>query len=167
VLNAIVAEGHRAGDVTQRIRQLARKTDPCRTLLDLNDVIRGVVPLILAEARHHQVSLRVELAPALPSVLGDRVQVQQVIINLVINGIEAMTPVTDRTRELVIRSRPHDGNQVLVTVEDSGGGSEAANVDQLFYAFVTTKAGGVGLGLAISRSIIQGHGGALWSTSNH
>ena len=166
VLNAIVAEGHRAGDVIQRIRQLARKTDPCRTLLDLNDVIRGVVPLILAEARHHQVSLRVDLAPALPSVLGDRVQVQQVIINLVINGIEAMTPVTDRVRELVIRSRPHDGNQVLVTVEDSGVGIEAANVDQLFDAFFTTKPGGMGMGLSISRSIIQAHGGQLWATAN-
>jgi len=166
VLNAIVAEGHRAGDVIQRIRQLARKTDPCRTLLDLNDVIRGVVPLILAEARHHQVSLRVDLAPALPSVLGDRVQVQQVIINLVINGIEAMTPVTDRVRELVIRSRPHDGNQVLVTVEDSGVGIEAANVDQLFDAFFTTKPGGMGMGLSISRSIIQAHGGQLWATPN-
>ena len=129
-MNAIVTEGHRAGDVIQRIRQLATKTDPCRGPLDLNDVIRGVIPLILTEMRHHQVSLRMELAPALPSVLGDRVQVQQVIINLMINGIEAMTPVADRTRELVIRSRPHDGNQVLVTVEDAGIGIDAANIDQ-------------------------------------
>src|SRR5882672_2952639 len=166
VLDAIVAEGHRAGDVIQRIRQLATKTDPCRTPLDLNDVIRCVVPLILAEVRHHQVSLRLELAPALPSVLGDRVQVQQVIINLVINGIEAMTAVTDRTRELVIRSRPHDGNQVFVTVEDAGVGIDAANVDQLFDAFFTTKPGGMGMGLSISRSIIESHGGRLWATPN-
>jgi PAS domain S-box-containing protein len=166
VLNAIVAEGHRAGDVIQRIRQLATKTDPCRTPLDLNDVIHGVVPLILAEVRHHQVSLRVELAPAVPSVLGDRVQVQQVIINLVINGIEAMVPVTDRTRELVIRSRPHDGDQVLVTVEDAGVGIDAATADQLFDAFFTTKPGGMGMGLSISRSIIQGHGGHLWASLN-
>jgi len=166
VLNAIVTEGHRAGDVIQRIRQLATKTDPCRGPLDLNDVIRGVIPLILTEVRHHQVSLRMELAPALPSVLGDRVQVQQVIINLMINGIEAMTPVTDRTRELVIRSRPHDGNQVLVTVEDAGIGIDAANMDQLYDAFFTTKPGGMGMGLSISRSIIQGHGGQLWATPN-
>jgi len=166
VLKAIVAEGHRAGDVIQRIRQLATKTDPCRTPLDLNDVIRGVVPLILAEVRHHQVSLRVELAPALPSVLGDRVQVQQVIINLVINGIEAMMPVTDRTRELVIRSRPEDENQVLVTVEDAGVGIEAANADQLFEAFFTTKPGGMGMGLSISRSLVEAHGGRLWATPN-
>jgi signal transduction histidine kinase len=166
VLNAIVTEGHRAGDVIQRIRQLATKTDPCRGPLDLNDVIRGVIPLILTEVRHHQVSLRMELAPALPSVLGDRVQVQQVIINLMINGIEAMTPVADRTRELVIRSRPHDGNQVLVTVEDAGIGIDAADMDQLYDAFFTTKPGGMGMGLSISRSIIQGHGGQLWATPN-
>jgi len=166
VLNAIVTEGHRAGDVIQRIRQLATKTAPCRGPLDLNDVIRGVIPLILTEMRHHQVSLRMELAPALPSVLGDRVQVQQVIINLMINGIEAMTPVADRTRELVIRSRPHDGNQVLVTVEDAGIGIDAANIDQLYDAFFTTKPGGMGMGLSISRSIIQGHGGQLWATPN-
>ncbi len=166
MLNAIVTEGHRAGDVIQRIRQLATKTDPCRGPLDLNDVIRGVIPLILTEVRHHQVSLRMELAPALPSVLGDRVQVQQVIINLMINGIEAMTPVADRTRELVIRSRPHDGNQVLVTVEDAGIGIDAANIDQLYDAFFTTKPGGIGMGLSISRSIIQGHGGQLWATPN-
>jgi len=165
-LNAIVTEGHRAGDVIQRIRQLATKTAPCRGPLDLNDVIRGVIPLILTEMRHHQVSLRMELAPALPSVLGDRVQVQQVIINLMINGIEAMTPVADRTRELVIRSRPHDGNQVLVTVEDAGIGIDAANIDQLYDAFFTTKPGGMGMGLSISRSIIQGHGGQLWATPN-
>jgi signal transduction histidine kinase len=110
--------------------------------------------------------LRMELAPALPSVLGDRVQVQQVIINLMINAIEAMTPVADRTRELVIRSRPHDGNQVLVTVEDAGIGIDAANIDQLYDAFFTTKPGGMGMGLSISRSIIQGHGGQLWATPN-
>jgi PAS domain S-box-containing protein len=166
VLNAIVAEGHRAGDVIQRIRQLATKTDPGRAPLDINDVIRGVVPLIVAEVRHHRVSLRVELAPVLPSVLGDRVQVQQVIINLVINGIEAMAPVTDRTRELVICSRAPDGNQVLVTVEDSGVGIDAAKAARLFDAFFTTKPGGMGMGLSISRSIIQAHGGQLWATSN-
>jgi C4-dicarboxylate-specific signal transduction histidine kinase len=165
-LNAIVAEGHRAGDVIQRIRQLATKTDPCRAPLDLNDVIRGVVPLIVAEVRHHQVSLRVELAPTLPSVLGDRVQVQQVIINLVINGIEAMAPVADRTRELVIRSRPHDGDEVLVAVEDAGIGIDVTNVDRLFDAFFTTKPAGMGMGLSISRSIIDGHGGRLWATPN-
>jgi len=166
VLNAIVTDGHRAGDVIQRIRQLATKTDPCRGPLDLNDVIHGVIPLILTEVRHHQVSLRMDLAPALPSVLGDRVQVQQVIINLMINGIEAMTPVVDRARELVIRSRPHDGREVLVTVEDAGIGIDAASKDQLYDAFFTTKPGGMGMGLSISRSIIQGHGGQLWATPN-
>ncbi len=165
-LNGIIAEGHRAADVIQRIRQLATKTAPCRAPLDLNDVIRGVVPLVLAEVRHHQVSLRVELAPALPNVLGDRVQVQQVIINLVINGIEAMASVVDRTRELVIRSGAHDRDQVLVAVEDAGVGIDVTNVDQLFDAFFTTKSGGMGMGLSISRSIIQEHGGRLWASPN-
>jgi PAS domain S-box-containing protein len=165
-LGAIVADAHRAGDVIHRIRQLAAKTDPCRAALDLNDVIRGVVPLILAEVRHHHVSLRLELAPALPNVLGDRVQLQQVVINLVINGIEALASVTDRPRELVIRSRTHTDDEVLVAVEDAGVGIDATKANRLFDAFFTTKPGGMGMGLSISRSIIEGHGGRLWATPN-
>ena len=165
-LEAIVREGHRAGDVIQRIRQLATRTGPQKTQLDVNDVIREVVPLIGPEVRSHEVSLRLELAPALPSVVADRVQLQQVLINLAMNGIEAMTPTDDRPRELVIRSQPHDGDQVAVAVQDVGVGIEAASVDQLFNAFFTTKAGGMGMGLSISRSIIEEHGGRLWATSN-
>ena len=165
-LGAIVADAHRAGDVIHRIRQLAMKSDPCQVPLDLNDVIRGVVPLIVAEVRHHQVSLRVELAAALENVLGDRVQLQQVIINLVINGVEALAPVTDRPRELVIRSRAHTDDEVLVAVEDAGVGIDVTKADRLFDAFFTTKPGGMGMGLSISRSIIEGHGGRLWATPN-
>jgi PAS domain S-box-containing protein len=165
VLNAIVTEGHRAGDVIQRIRQLATKTDPCRGPLDLNDVIRSVIPLILTEVRHHQVSLRIELAAALPSVLGDRVQVQQVIINLALNGIEAMSAAHGRPRELVILSQRRDGD-VVVAVQDAGVGVDPDRVDQLFNAFFSTKPGGMGMGLSISRSIIEQHGGRLWANAN-
>jgi C4-dicarboxylate-specific signal transduction histidine kinase len=165
VLNAIVTEGHRAGDVIQRIRQLATKTDPCRGPLDLNDVIRSVIPLILTEVRHHQVSLRIELAAALPSVLGDRVQVQQVIINLALNGIEAMGTAHGRPRELVILSQRRDGD-VVVAVQDAGVGVDPDRVDQLFNAFFSTKPGGMGMGLSISRSIIEQHGGRLWANAN-
>jgi PAS domain S-box-containing protein len=165
VLNAIVTEGHRAGDVIQRIRQLATKTDPCRGPLDLNDVIRSVIPLILTEVRHHQVSLRIELAAALPSVLGDRVQVQQVIINLALNGIEAMSAAHGRPRELVILSQRRDGD-VVVAVQDAGVRVDPDRVDQLFNAFFSTKPGGMGMGLSISRSIIEQHGGRLWANAN-
>jgi len=165
-LDAIVKDGHRAADVIQRIRQLATKTDPQKATVDINDVIRDVAALVRTEVLRHQVSLRVELAPALPRVLADRVQLQQVIINFVMNGIEAMASVEDRPRELVVRSGPHGGDEVRVAVQDAGVGIDPTNVDQLFGAFFTTKPGGMGMGLSISRSIIEGHGGRLWATPN-
>ena len=165
-LTAVVSDGHRAGNVIQRIRQLATKSDPQRARVDINDLIRDVLPLVRSEVRDHGVMLRLDLAPALPSVVGDRVQLQQVLINLVVNGIEAMASVEDRPRELVIRSRPHDDDQVRVAVQDAGVGIDPENVSQLFTAFFTTKAGGMGMGLSISRSIIEAHGGRLWATAN-
>ena len=165
-LDAIVKDGLRAADVIQRIRQLATKTDPRRATVDINDVIRDVAALVRTEVLRHQVSLRVELAPAMPLVLADRVQLQQVIINFVMNGIEAMASVEDRPRELVVRSGPHDGDDVLVAVQDAGVGIDPKNVDQLFSAFFTTKPGGMGMGLSISRSIVEAHGGRLWATPN-
>jgi signal transduction histidine kinase len=117
------------------------------------------------EMLDHQVSLRKELASALPMVLVDRVQLQQVIINLVINSIEAMQSVTDRPRELTIRSRRDGEHQVLLTVKDCGVGISAENADLLFGAFFTTKPSGMGMGLSISRSIIEAHGGRLWAES--
>ena len=164
-LSAIEKDGHRAAEVIQRIRQLATKTEPQRVRVDVNDVIRDVVPLVRSEMLSHQVSSQVDLAPVLPPVLGDRVQLQQVIINLVMNGMEAMASV-DRPRELVIRSRPHEDDQVLVAVQDVGIGIDPDAVDRLFNAFVTTKPDGMGMGLSISRSIIEAHGGRLWATPN-
>ena len=122
--------------------------------------------LVQHELFSHRVALRLELAPALPPVLADRIQLQQVILNLVINGIEAMQPVTDRPRELVIRTRQDETDQVLVTVSDCGVGVAAENVDRLFDAFFTTKSGGMGMGLSICRSIVDAHGGRLSASGN-
>jgi PAS domain S-box-containing protein len=165
-LDAIVKDGHRAADVIQRIRQLAKKTDPQKARLDINDVIRDVVLLIGSEVRSHEVSLRIDLAPALPPVLADRIQLQQVLINFVSNGIEAMAAVDSRSRELLIRSQPHDDDHVVVDVQDAGVGIDVQKTDQLFSTFYTTKPDGMGMGLSISRSIIEAHGGRLWATPN-
>jgi PAS domain S-box-containing protein len=162
----IIKEGNRASEVIRRVRALAKKTDIEKVPLDINDVIKEVIALVQREMDSHRVSLRIELALALPMILGDRVQLQQVIINLVMNGIEAMQSVTDRPRELVIRSQQDETRRVLVTVTDSGVGISAENADRLFNAFFTTKSSGMGMGLSICRSIIEAHGGRLWATAN-
>jgi C4-dicarboxylate-specific signal transduction histidine kinase len=164
-LEAIVKDGHRAGEVIHRIRGLATKAGPHKVRLDVNELIRDVVPLIGPEVRSHEVSLRVDLAPTLPPVEADRIQLQQVLINFVMNGIEAMDSV-DRLRELVIRSRPHETDSVLVAVQDAGVGIDSSRMEELFTAFFTTKPGGMGMGLSISRSIIEAHGGRIWATPN-
>jgi PAS domain S-box-containing protein len=161
-----IDDGNRASEVIRRVRALAKKTDIEKVPLDVSDLVREVITLVQRELTSHQVSLRMELAPALPMILGDRVQLQQVIINLVMNGIEAMQSVADRPRELMIRSRQDDTQQVLVSVTDCGVGIAAENADRLFNAFFTTKASGMGMGLSICRSIIEAHGGRLWATAN-
>jgi signal transduction histidine kinase len=134
--------------------------------LDLNDVVKEVIALVRRELSSHGVSLRTELAPALPVILGDRVQLQQVIINLVMNGIEAMYPVTDRPRELVIRSRQDETQHALISVTDCGVGISAEHANRLFNAFFTTKSSGLGMGLSICRSIVEAHGGRLSASGN-
>src|SRR6267142_4743937 len=165
-LDLIVNEGNRASEVIRRVRALANKTDIEKVPLDVNDVVREAIALVQHELTSHRVSLRMELAPALPMILGDRVQLQQVIINLVMNGVEAMQSVTDRPRELAIGSHQNETRQVLVTVTDSGVGTSAEHADRLFNAFFTTKSSGMGMGLSICRSIIEAHGGRLWATAN-
>jgi PAS domain S-box-containing protein len=162
----IIDDGNRASEVIRRVRALAKKTSAEKVPLDVNDVLRETIPLVQRELISHQVLLRMELAPALAMILGDRVQLQQVIINLVMNAIEAMQSVTDRPRELVIRSRQDEKQQVLVSVTDCGVGISAENADRLFNAFFTTKSSGMGMGLSICRSIIETHGGRLWATAN-
>jgi PAS domain S-box-containing protein len=162
----MIDDGNRASEVMRRVRALANKTSIEKAPLDVNDVVRETIVLVQRELISHQVLLRMELAPALPMILGDRVQLQQVIINLVMNGVEAMQPVTDRSRELVIRSHQDETQQVLVSVTDCGVGIAAENADRLFNPFFTTKSSGMGMGLSICRSIMEGHGGRLWATAN-
>jgi C4-dicarboxylate-specific signal transduction histidine kinase len=162
----VIDDSNRANEVIRRVRSLAKKTDLEKIPLDINHVVNEVVALVQRELTSHQALLRMELAPALPMTRGDRVQLQQVIINLVMNGAEAMQSVTDRPRELVIRSRQEETQQVLVGVIDSGVGISAEDADRLFNPFFTTKSSGMGMGLSICRSIIEAHGGRLWATAN-
>jgi PAS domain S-box-containing protein len=165
-VQSIVKDGNRAGDVIQRVRALANKTADQKAPLDINEVVNEVISLAQHELSSHRVALRLELAPALPLVLADRIQLQQVILNLVINAIEAMQPVKDRPRELVIRTRQDETGEVLVTVRDCGVGVAAENADRLFDAFFTTKSSGMGMGLSICRSIVNAHGGRLSASGN-
>jgi PAS domain S-box-containing protein len=165
-VQSIIKDGNRAGEVIQHVRALVNKTVGQKTPLDINEVVNDVITLLHYELASHRISLRMELAPALCPVLGDRIQLQQVILNLVINGIEAMQPVTDRRRELAIRTRQDDAGKILVEIRDCGIGLAGGNASRLFEAFFTTKSDGMGMGLSICRSIVESHGGRL-SASGH
>ena len=132
----------------------------------MNEAIEEIVTLTQAEARRKKVGIRTELGANLLAVTGDRVQVQQVLMNLILNGIEAMSSVEDRGRDLVIRTQPSEGGRVQVAVQDSGIGLDLPSGERIFDAFYTTKPGGLGMGLSISRSIVETHGGQLWATAN-
>jgi C4-dicarboxylate-specific signal transduction histidine kinase len=162
----IIADADRASEVIRRIRALGRKSDTKRARLNLNDVIDEVTLLVRHEVSSHRISLRRELASGLPPVLGDQVQLEQVLINLVINAIQAMATVMDRPRELLIRSGMQEPDQLVVAVRDSGIGIAPEKLSQVFDTFFTTKADGMGMGLSICRSIIEAHGGQVWASSN-
>ncbi|EIM30972.1 PAS domain S-box protein [Microvirga lotononidis] len=164
-LERITRDGHRASEVIGRVRALLRKKAAVAKRVNLNDLIQNVVALVHGEVSQHRILLRTEQAPDLPPVMGDHVQLQQVLLNLVLNGIEAMKDVTERPRELLIRSRREEA-AVLVAVQDTGVGLESQNAGRMFEAFYTTKAEGMGMGLAICRSIIEAHGGRLWASAN-
>ena len=161
----IVKDGTRAGEIIKRIRQLFQKGTPQRELVDLNEVVREMIVLLRGEATRYNISVRTELAGELPPVLGDRVQLQQVLMNLMLNGMDAMKDVGG-TRELVIKSQQAENEEVVVTVSDTGVGLPAEQADRIFQAFFTTKPHGTGMGLRISRSIVESHGGRLWATEN-
>jgi PAS domain S-box-containing protein len=161
----ISKDAKRAGEIISRIGLFFKKGMSERELVDVNEVIREMIVILRSEAMRYSISLRTELAGDLPQVMGDHVQLQQVLMNLMINGIEAMKDV-DGTRELAIRSQRAENEQVLVSVSDIGVGLPPHQTDQIFNAFFTTKPHGTGMGLRISRSIIESHGGRLWAADN-
>ena len=162
----IVRDGNRASSVLVRVRALMKKGGPVKESLDMNSVIEEILALTEGEARRNEVSLQTELAADLPPVAGDRVQLQQVLLNLIMNAIEAMSAVKDRARVLSIRTDRQDPDGVLAAVQDSGIGLDPAQLERIFDAFHTTKQEGMGMGLSISRSIVEAHGGRLWATLN-
>jgi signal transduction histidine kinase len=161
-----IRDGNRASDVITRLRALYGREDTIAERMDLNHATREVVALSLSELKRNRVNLRCELAADLPLVKGDRIQLQQVILNLVRNGSDAMNTVHDRPRELLIRTERDEGGWALLSVKDAGIGFDPQSMDKLFQAFYTTKNDGMGIGLSVSRSIIEQHGGRLWATLN-
>jgi PAS domain S-box-containing protein len=166
VLQQIIYDAGRAGAIIHGIRDLATKTTPKFVPLDINKVIEDVVPLIGRTALENKVTLSLQLASGLPVVSGDSIQLQQVIINLLINGMEAMSAVSDGTRDLSIYSTSYQDNQVMVAVKDGGGGIDPVDAKLVFDAFFSTKSQGMGMGLSICRSIVEAHGGKVWATKN-
>jgi C4-dicarboxylate-specific signal transduction histidine kinase len=165
-LGRIVQNGSRAGDVIARIRAFVSKTPPRKNRLEINDVILEVIALTSSEAEKNGISVRAQLADGLPRIRGDRVQLQQVILNLIINAVEALSSVGEGPRELIISTGETESNGVLVAIRDSGPALTPASLERVFDAFYTTKPDGLGMGLSICRSIIEAHGGQLWASVN-
>jgi PAS domain S-box-containing protein len=161
-LKRIVDDGRRAGEVIGGIRSMFTKDNQIGAPQDVNELVREVLALIHDEIQSRQVSMRIELAEALPQVSANRVQLQQVVVNLIMNAVDAMSTVVNRARILRVRSEVHEINHLMITVEDSGMGIDPKNIDRIFDAFFTTKSHGMGMGLSICRSIIEKHGGRLW-----
>jgi PAS domain S-box-containing protein len=161
-----IRDGHRAADVITRLRALFSKKDGTSELVDLNQATREVIALSRRELERNRVILRTQLADNLPRVTGDRVQLQQVILNLLRNSSDAMSAVNVRPRELAFKTELEDGDHVRLSVRDTGKGFDPQTMDRLFHAFYTTKDGGMGMGLSVSRSIIENHQGRLWATAN-
>jgi signal transduction histidine kinase len=160
-----VKDASRAADIIARIHRLFRRSGPDRECVNVNELVLDIVMLLRGEALRYGVAIGTALAADLPPVTGDRVQVQQVLLNLLMNSIEATKDVEGR-REITVSSRPEGGDHVQVAVADTGVGLPATRQDEVFNAFFTTKPDGTGMGLSISRSIVEAHGGRLWATSN-
>jgi signal transduction histidine kinase len=164
--NEMISDANRAWEIVRRLRALSRKADPEYRSLNINDLVTETIPLLRREIASHGAALRMDLHSDVPPVAGDKVQLQLVVINLVVNGIQAMAGTIGRENSLTIRSRRRRGNGVLVSVIDSGTGIDPRHLDTLFNAFFTTKPAGMGMGLSICRSIIEAHGGEVGASNN-
>jgi signal transduction histidine kinase len=160
-LKDIAADGHRASEVIQSVRAMFTASEQARTRLDANELIRETIALVRSELEAAKIAVQVELDPKLPSVSAHRGQLQQVILNVVTNAADAMRTVMDRARVLRVESRPFQSSGLEMSVKDSGGGIEPKNIERIFDPFFTTKSNGMGMGLAICRTIVEAHGGAL------
>jgi signal transduction histidine kinase len=160
----IIQDGTRAGAILSRIRALFKKETSTKDWLDLNDVIQEIMVLVRAEAQKLHIPMRAELAPDLPRVMGDRIQLQQVVLNLIMNGMDAMASQNNAPKELLVCTWKQSADEIGVRVEDTGVGLDPENVEKIFDPFFTTKAHGIGMGLSISRTIIESHDGKLWAT---
>jgi len=164
-LGCLVSAADRSGDIIDRVRDQIKKAPPRKDLFDVNDAINEVIALARSEAGENGVSIQTRLTVGLSSVQGDRVHLQQVVLNLILNAVEAMSAV-DGVRELLISSEQSQSDGVLVAVRDSGPGIDPGRLERVFEAFYTTKSRGIGMGLSICRSIIEAHGGRLWAAAN-
>jgi C4-dicarboxylate-specific signal transduction histidine kinase len=164
-MKEMVKQGHRASDVISRIRALLRKTKPNISSVDTRELIEEVLTFTRQRVEEHGVTVKVEVASDIPLVIGDSVQLQQVLVNLILNALEATGAARNSARELLVTSQCLETNEVVIAVHDSGTGIDPQYLDQLFRPFFTTKGTGLGMGLAISRSIVEAHGGRLWATS--
>jgi C4-dicarboxylate-specific signal transduction histidine kinase len=162
----IIRDANRASEVIQRVRSLAKKAPLQKVWLDINETVLETLVLTRMEVAQHRASLSTELSDDAPLVWTDRIQLQQVILNLVMNAIEAVSAVGDGPRDLLVSTAKHEADGVLLTVRDSGTGLDPEKLDHIFDAFYTTKREGMGMGLAVSRSIIEAHGGRLWASPN-
>jgi signal transduction histidine kinase len=162
----MIGDAMRASEVIKGIRALVKKADPQKAPLDLNEIIQAVIILSASELARNQVSLHAELAADVPPVLGDRVQLEQVLLNLILNANEAISKTTWEPREIAVGSEITGPGEVTVTVRDTGIGLDPKNQERVFDAFFTSKEGGLGLGLSISRTIIEAHGGRFWNAVN-
>jgi C4-dicarboxylate-specific signal transduction histidine kinase len=165
-LNSIIKDSNRAGNVIDRIRALVKKTPPRQDQLEINEAILEVIEVTRSELLRNGVSLQTELAKGLPLVRGDRIQLQQIVLNLIMNAVEAMRDASMESRDLLISTVGDKSLGVLVAVRDSGPGLSPESLERLFDPFYTTKLGGMGMGLSICRSIVEAHGGRVWATAN-
>jgi signal transduction histidine kinase len=161
----VVRNAKRAAEIINRIRSISKKGESKRQLIDIDEVIREIVALLRNEAQRYSISIITDMGANLPNVMADSVQVQQVVMNLIMNSFDAMKDV-DRTRELTIRSRRAEDPYLTISVTDTGVGLPSQEINKIFDAFFTTKSHGLGMGLRISRSIVEAHGGRLWGADN-